>query len=72
MSQPSHENVLEQRHYVTLILRLSLDQHGRLIQGEMVDTANELQERFMGRAGLTRAVQSWLTRQETADEDMET
>lgn len=72
MSQPSSENILAERHYVTLILRLSMDSHGRLIQGELVDMANEIQERFMGRAGLTRAVQDWLTKQEQADGDTDT
>ena len=72
MSQPFQENTLTERHYVTVVLRLTLDSHGRLIQGELVDMGNEIQERFMGRAGLTRAVQGWLTKQEQPDSDTET
>lgn len=66
---------LANRHYVTLILRLALDQTGHLLQGELVDTTDTLHKRFLGLTGLNQAVEAWLRQQEqpvagdsTADE----
>jgi len=55
---------LSDRRYVTVVLRLLLDKRGRLIHGELVDTAGALQERFVGWRGLLRAVKTWLMQQE--------
>ena len=62
---------LVDRHYVTLILRLTLDRGGHLIQGELVDTTDTLQKRFTSASGLNQAMESWLRFQEqpTADPD---
>jgi hypothetical protein len=65
------DTLLVDRHYVTLILRLTLDRGGHVIQGELVDMTNTLQKRFMGASGLNQAMESWLRFQEqpTADPD---
>ena len=55
---------LANRHYVTLILRLTLDGMGQLLQGELVDTTDTLQKRFLGLTGLNQAVEAWLQQQE--------
>ena len=68
MSHPD-DTTLVDRHYVTLILRLTLDRGGHLIQGELVDTTNTLQKRFAGAAGLSQAVESWLRHQEQPKAD---
>ncbi|MBK9942295.1 MAG: hypothetical protein IPP13_11830 [Kouleothrix sp.] len=71
MPQPPGENHLADRRYVSLVLRLVLDQHGQMIHGEVVGDANARPTRFSGWRGLTRAVQIWLAHQEqdgTADE----
>ena len=61
--QPSASSDALVRHrYVTLILRFTLDQAGRLIQGELVDTESTVLMRFAGTAGLNEAMQEWLTR----------
>jgi hypothetical protein len=62
---------LADRHYVTLILRLTLDRSGRLIQGELATTTDARQEHFSGSAGLHRAVEAWLTQQEQAERNRE-
>jgi hypothetical protein len=62
---------LADRHYVTLILRLTLDRAGRLIQGDLADTADARQEHFTGTLGLHQAVESWLRRQQQAEGDQE-
>ena len=62
---------LANRHYVTLILRLTLDQAGRLIQGDLADTAGSCQEHFFGSAGLHQAVESWLRRQQQTEGNQE-
>jgi hypothetical protein len=64
VAHPADENSLADRHYVTLILRLTLDRGGRLIQGELVDTTDSQLARFIGVTGLNQAVQDWLMRYE--------
>ena len=61
MSQEAPDTALTDRHYITLIVRLTLDRAGRLIQGELVDTADTLQKRFTGAAGLNQAVATWVS-----------
>lgn len=62
---------LADRHYVTLILRLTLDRSGRLIQGELADTNDSRQEHFIGTAGLHQAVDVWLHQQQQAEGNQE-
>jgi hypothetical protein len=67
VSQPTIYPILENRHYVTLILRLALDRSGRLIQGELVDTTDTVQKRFTDASGLNQAVATWLRQQERGE-----
>ncbi len=69
MVQPADESTLADRHYITLILRLTLDQDGQVIQGQLVDTTNALPEPFIGASGLNQAVAAWLRQQEQAKAD---
>ena len=64
LAQSPAENHLTDRRYVSVVLRLVLDQHGQMIHGEVVGDATTRPARFSGWRGLTRAVQSWLTRYE--------
>jgi hypothetical protein len=63
MASTPENSTLADRHYVTLILRLTLDRAGRLIQGDLADTADSRQEHFIGAAGLHQAVEAWLQQQ---------
>jgi hypothetical protein len=64
MSHISNESDLAKQHYATLILRLMLDPHGRLIYGEIVEVGNTRQEHFVGDQGLIQAVRMWLSQHE--------
>ena len=64
MPQLPAENHLADRRYVSVVLRLVLDQHGQLIHGEVVGDSTTRPTRFRGWRGLTRALQAWLTRHE--------
>ena len=66
MPQAADNSTLSDRHYITLILRLTLDRGGRLIQGELVDTTDSLPEPFIGASGLHQTVEAWLRQQEQA------
>ena len=68
MPQAADNSALLDRHYITLILRLPLDEAGDLIQGDLVDTTNGLPEHFIGRAGLYQAVDAWLQQQHSRNE----
>ena len=68
MPQAADNSTLSDRHYITLILRLTLDQAGDLIQGDLVDTTNGLPEHFIGTTGLYQAVEAWLRQQHSKDE----
>jgi hypothetical protein len=63
---------LAHRHYVTLILRLTLDRGGRLIRGELVDTTDSRPEHFIDASGLHQAVETWLKQQEQAEDNQKT
>ncbi len=67
MPQQAPDTALTDRHYITLILRLTLDRAGRVIQGELVDTADTLEKRFTGAAGLKQAVAAWLSQHEQTE-----
>ena len=64
MAQPASDNILADHHYVTLILRLTLNRGGQVIQGELVDTTDTFQKWFTGSSGLNQAVEAWLRQQE--------
>ena len=64
MSLPADDTALKDREYVTLILRLTLDREGRLIQGELADTKGIRNQWFFGASGLNQAVAAWLKQQE--------
>jgi hypothetical protein len=66
MPHPADNITLANRRYVTLILRLTLDQRGRLIGGELVDMTNSGPEHFIRIAGLRQAVTRWLRKQRQA------
>ena len=72
MSDPANENSLKQRNYCFLVLRLTLDQGGRLLQGELVDMTNTLRQRFTSLPGLNQAIEAWLKQQELVEGSMET
>ena len=67
MPEPPAENHLADRRYVSVVLRLVLDEHGLLIHGEVVGDATTRPARFSGWPGLTRALQAWLAGQEQPD-----
>jgi hypothetical protein len=69
MQPPAGDEALADQRYVTLILRLTLDPGGQLIQGELVDTTDTLLGRFVGIAGLNQTVQEWLSGSEQAERD---
>ena len=56
MSHSAKKDNLTDRHYVTLILRLTFDQEGQLSDGELTDTVGSLTKRFRSRVGLDRAI----------------
>jgi hypothetical protein len=61
------ENHLAEQQYITLIVRLMVDQHAKLIRGEIVNDTNTFRERFMGGHELIAAMQTWLARVENMD-----
>ena len=69
MPHPADDITLADRHYVTLILRLTLDQTGQLLKGELVDMTDTLQKRFLGSTGLHQALEAWLRQQEQSAAD---
>ncbi|MCB0212728.1 MAG: hypothetical protein KDJ52_25520 [Anaerolineae bacterium] len=64
MSAPANNDDLKNRYYLSLIVRLTLDHYGRLIQGELVDTTATFQRRFTTLPDLNDAVAVWLNQQE--------
>jgi hypothetical protein len=57
-------DTLASRRLVTVILRLVVDQRGRLIYGEVVDESASSRGHFSGWRGLTRTVRQSLIRAE--------
>ena len=72
MPHPADNTSLADRHYVTLIVRLTLGRRGQLIQGELVDTTDTVQQRFIGTSGLRQAMEVWLQQQEAAEDHQNT
>jgi hypothetical protein len=64
---PPAGNNLAGKRNATLILRLVLDQQGRLMHGELMDVAGGPPDRFVAWRGLIRTVRAWLTSQEQAE-----
>lgn len=72
MPATADNSTLADRHYITLILRLTLDRNGHLIQGDLADTTASRQEHFIGTTGLHQAVEAWLRgQQQQSEEDQE-
>lgn len=51
---------LQEKRYVTVILRLLLDKHGELVHGEVADMDGRVGPRFGSWDTLAAAVDSWL------------
>ncbi len=68
MPQAADNSTLLDRHYAILILRLTLNQAGDLIQGSLTDTTDGLPEHFIGTTGLHEAVEAWLQQQHSRNE----
>jgi hypothetical protein len=71
MPHAADDITLADRHYITLILRLTLDRGGRLIWGELVDTTDSRPEHFINASGLHRAVETWLRQHEQTERNRE-
>ncbi|MBA3946483.1 MAG: hypothetical protein H0X37_18200 [Herpetosiphonaceae bacterium] len=56
MSKPVPEEQLAAQHYVTVIMRLLVDQRGRLVHGEIIDLQSPTQRPFNGWRGLLHAL----------------
>jgi hypothetical protein len=69
MPQAADNSTLLDRYYVTLILRLTLNQAGNLIQGSLTDTTTGLPEHFIGTTGLHQAVDAWLQQHSNGEQE---
>ena len=67
MSALSSEDRLSDQRYVTVTLRLLIDQRGRPARGEIVDWAVGSRGRFVGWRGLARALRALLVLHASAD-----
>ncbi len=61
MPTTPHVDRLAEKRYVTVILRLRIDQRERLVHGVVVDTEGKSQGQFAGWRELTRTVRKYLT-----------
>lgn len=64
MPTPPNGNHLTDKRYITIVLRLAVDEHGRVTHGQLVDVANGRKQRFVGWRGLVQVVRGWLGGQE--------
>jgi hypothetical protein len=55
-------DVLSERRYVSLLLRIVIDRRGRVLHGEIVDIDGGTRMRFAERRGLSRALQAYLAK----------
>jgi hypothetical protein len=69
LPQSPAENHLADRRYVSVVLRLVLDEHGQMIHGELVGDVNTRPARFSGWRGLTRALQAWIRHEQDGADD---
>lgn len=60
----ANSNRLAGRRYVTVIVRLLIDQRGQLVHGEVLDVEGRIQARFVKWGSLARAMRSWLASQD--------
>ncbi len=67
LSTHSHSNHLSDKHQVTVVIRLVLDRHGKLMHGELVDVKTKSQGRFANWTGLVRTLREWLASQSLSD-----
>lgn len=56
-------NHLADKRYITVVLRMVVDERGRLLHGELIDVEGVQQQRFKGWRGLAQAMRIWLTGQ---------
>ncbi len=63
MSEPRASEPLQNRHAVTVILRLVVDRRGRLVYGEVIDETATPRGHFVGWRELTKTLQRWLARE---------
>jgi hypothetical protein len=54
---------LEDRQYVTVVLRFVLERDGRIVHGEIVDAEGTVLSRFVDWPGLIRGLELWFERQ---------
>jgi hypothetical protein len=60
---PGNGEALANRRTTVVVVRLVLDNRGRLSHGEIVDEAGQVRARFVDWDALVPAVQTWLGRQ---------
>jgi hypothetical protein len=58
LSTEPHEE-LDEKRYITAILRLLLNESGELVHGELADVEGRPNKRFVGWEGLMAAVRAW-------------
>ena len=63
MPMPLNGNHLADKRYITVVLRLVVDEHGRVTHGQLIEVSNGHKQRFKGWRGLVWAVRGWLTGQ---------
>ena len=54
-------DILAERHYRTLVVRLVVDEQGYPINGEFIDVTVADRGRFVGAAGLYGSLNDWLS-----------
>lgn len=54
-------DILAERHYLTLVVRLVVDEQGLPVNGELIDVMAADRERFVGMAGLYDSLNDWLS-----------
>jgi hypothetical protein len=62
VSTPSGEGDLGGKQYLTVVVRLLVDERGMLVHGEVADLHGACEERFVGWEGIVPAVQACLAR----------
>lgn len=60
LSTTPYGSGLERKRYLTMVLRLLLDQRGTLVHGEVVGLDGRIHQRFVDWPGMVRAVQAAL------------
>jgi hypothetical protein len=68
--QPQPDSLSAKRQ-VTLVLRLVLDDRGRLERGSLISVSGSSQGHFSGWEGLQQALQGWLKRQENENQSIQ-